>query len=178
MKTLFVILTSMCVLSLSAQSHMRTNEMKVSFTSDAPLELIQAEMDQGVGIISTSTNEFAFKVGVSEFHGFNSALQQEHFNENYMETGHFALATFTGRLIEDIDFGANQTVVAHAAGILTIHGVAQDRVIDIELNINKKGIRFTSNFDILLEDHNIDIPRLVENKIASTIYVSVEGILH
>jgi hypothetical protein len=38
------------------------------------------------------------------FEGFNSALQREHFNENYIESNRFPDASFNGKIIEDIDF--------------------------------------------------------------------------
>ncbi len=41
---------------------------------------------------------------VNSFKGFNSALQKEHFNENYMESENFPYASFEGKIIEDIDY--------------------------------------------------------------------------
>jgi DNA topoisomerase IA len=48
--------------------------------------VIKAESNKLTGIIDITENKFAFSVKLLTFEGFNSALQKEHFNENYMET--------------------------------------------------------------------------------------------
>ena len=57
---------------------------KVSFLSEAPLELIKAASDKLKGAIDKTQNTFAFAVDIHSFKGFNSDLQREHFHENYM----------------------------------------------------------------------------------------------
>ena len=73
---------------------------KVQFTSEAPLELIKASSDKLKGAIDTAKKTFAFAVEISSFKGFNGDLQREHFHENYIETGKFPTATFSGKFIE------------------------------------------------------------------------------
>src|SRR5688572_1480480 len=82
----------------------RTKKGTVKFISVAPLETIKAESHSLKGIIDTSQNTFAFSITINSFQGFNSALQEQHFYENYMETGLFPLATFSGKIIELIDY--------------------------------------------------------------------------
>jgi hypothetical protein len=61
----------------------------IGFVSEAPLEVIRAKTDEMKGAIDTHDRTFLFSVNVSSFHGFNSGLQREHFNENYLETPKF-----------------------------------------------------------------------------------------
>ena len=58
-------------------------------------------------MIETEKKQFAFSVKVKSFKGFNSGFQKEHFNENYLESEKFPDATFTGKIIEDVDFTKN-----------------------------------------------------------------------
>ena len=64
---------------------LRCDRGVVVFRSEAPLEVIQAESYQLRGVIDTLSRAFAWRVRMSSFEGFNSPLQREHFNEDYME---------------------------------------------------------------------------------------------
>ena len=75
----------------------------IIFWSDAPLELIKASSNQLKGIFNAEQKQFAFTLNVNTFKGFNSPLQQEHFNENYLESTKYPRASFEGKIIEDID---------------------------------------------------------------------------
>jgi polyisoprenoid-binding protein YceI len=126
--------------------------------------------------VDLSRQNFAFNVDVNTFSGFNSALQAEHFRENYMETASFPRASFSGKLIDPIQMDKNVQMV-RAKGVLLIHGVGKDRIIDIELTKTNTGYRFNSSFNVALDDHKIVIPKLVHQKIAEIIAVKVDGTL-
>jgi polyisoprenoid-binding protein YceI len=146
----------------------------VSFRSDAPLELIKASSNQLKGIFAAERKQFAFKISVNTFQGFNSPLQQEHFNENYLESDKYPYATFEGKIIEDIDFHQEGMYSVRAKGNLTIHGISQERIIKCFLNIKNGIISVKSNFTVLLEEYNITIPKVVHEKLASEIKVEVK----
>lgn len=160
--------------------HAQENNWKITkgwvhFSSDAPLESISAESDQLKGVLTIADNRFAFSVEISTFEGFNSALQKEHFNENYMESDQFHTANFSGKIIEKLDYTKNGTFNARAKGFLEIHGVKKERIIPVVIIINNGNYQFTSNFNVLLPDHNISVPRIVFQKISQTIQVEVKG---
>lgn len=150
---------------------------KVHFTSDAPLELIQAESDALKGVIDIEKRTFAFSVEVRSFQGFNSPLQREHFNENYMESHRFKDITFTGKIIEKMDLSQPGVYQVRAKGLLNVHGITQERIIKSELKVTEKGISLQSEFRVLLKEHQIEIPRIVYQKIAEEIKVQVEAFL-
>ncbi len=150
-------------------------EGNISFKSNAPLEIIMAESDGLRGIIDPSNNTFAFTVSISSFHGFNGPLQKEHFNENYMETDLYPAATFIGKIIEDVDYLKNGNYEIRAKGLLNIHGVKQERIIKSQIEITEGKIHLKSIFLIALIDHNIRIPKVVYQKIAPDIEVTIEG---
>lgn len=159
---------------LSAQSYFKAKDGRIHFSSDAPLELIEATSNQLSGVLDPAKGAFAFAVEIRSFRGFNSPLQREHFNENYLESRRFPRATFTGRIIEAIDFSIPGTYAVRAKGQLEVHGIRQERIIKGEMEIAEDRIRIKAGFTILLEDHQITIPQIVHQKIAEEIRVEME----
>ena len=145
----------------------------INFHSDAPQELIRASTNKLKGYIDLDKKTFAFKISIASFIGFNSPLQREHFNENYMESTVYPEASFLGKIIEDVDLRKEGIYRVRAKGKLKIHGVDQERIIN-SLVVNKGGtLNIRSEFVIPLADHNIKIPRIVYEKLAPDINVSV-----
>jgi len=143
----------------------------VSFDSDAPLELIKAASDQLTGVIDVTNRSFAFRIPMNSFKGFNSSLQQLHFNEHYIESAKYPLATFEGKIIEEINFDIPGKHNVRGKGSLIFHGVTQERIIKCDLVLTPGKIMVSNNFTILLVDHNIEIPTVVNQKIAEEIIV-------
>jgi len=149
-----------------------TKDGQINFVSNAPLEIIKAESTDLQGALDLAKSTFAFKIYIRTFEGFNSPLQQEHFYENYMEVSDFPLATFKGKVLEKIIDGKGSY---RAKGFLDIHGKKVERIIEFELDRLESEVTFTSSFLVPLEDHSIDLPRIVYQKIAETINVEVQG---
>ncbi|HZG01025.1 MAG TPA: hypothetical protein VEY71_08480, partial [Chitinophagales bacterium] len=77
---LFVLSVLPLIASAQPATVFSTTGGAVSFVSEAPLETIRASSNEVKGLINTADNTFAFSVPNRTFHGFNSALQEEHFN--------------------------------------------------------------------------------------------------
>lgn len=155
----------------------QTNNGTVSFRSEAPLELIKASSSDLIGAIDNDKRGFAFEISIRSFQGFNTALQKQHFHENYMETDKYPEAYFKGRIIEDQNFEVDGTYEIRAKGNLTIHNVTQERIIRCMVTVNNKKITLKSNFTLLLSDYNILIPRVVYQKLANEIKVELNATL-
>ena len=154
-----------------------TKSGKVSFVSDAPLEIIKASSGKLAGIINTKDKSFVFKVSMRSFNGFNSPLQKIHFNENYIESDKYPNAKFKGKIIEDINFSKDGTYKIRAKGKFSIHGVEQSKTIRCKMTIKGKEIRVSSTFRVNLENHDIKIPTIVNQKLAEVITVKIKTIL-
>lgn len=165
------------VMQLNAQDIYLTHEGQVTFTSSAPLEIISAQSNKLSGAIDLSNNHFAFRISNRSLVGFNSDLQQEHFYENYMEVDKYPYSTFQGKIIEKINKEAKNTFRVRAKGILSIHGVEEERIIDVVIEFVDYSIKISSDFNVALEDHNIRIPSIVYQKIAEIIDVEVRATL-
>ncbi len=166
-----------CVFPLSAQHIYEVRQGDVKFYSDAPEELIKAYSGKLKGIVDFSKRTFAFKINIASFEGFNSALQREHFNENYMETSVFPLATFAGKIVENLNFKKEGTYKIRAKGKMKIHGIEQIRILPVTMLVSRKEITVTADFTVLLADHQIKLPRVVNNKLSEEIHVSISAIL-
>ncbi len=153
----------------------KVNSGTIAFRSDAPLELIKAQSSELKGIFITGKKQFAFIVTIKSFKGFNSPLQQEHFNENYLESNKYPTASFEGKIIEDVDFSKDGIYYIRAKGNLSIHGIVQERIIKSEITVKNSSISIRANFTILLADHNIPIPKVVNEKLASEIKVDIKA---
>ncbi|HEX7412280.1 MAG TPA: YceI family protein [Bacteroidales bacterium] len=147
----------------------------IRISSDAPLEIIRASSQELKGAIDADKRTFAFSIRSLSIRGFNSPLQQIHFYENYIEAKKFPVSTFAGKIIEQIDFTKNGDYSVRAKGILTIHGVAQERIIKSSLRVQDNIIYVKSKFSIILSEHNITIPKVVYQKIAQEIIVDVDA---
>ena len=177
-----MLFSCLCLLLVSA-GHKRAAKRyqcvngNVSLKSVATLELIQAKSNKLRGLIDTESQTFAWTVEITSFQGFNSPLQREHFNENYMESVRFPKASFTGKIIEKIDFEATGVQSVRAKGKLTLHGIEQERIIKSQLENRGGKLYVTSTFTVPVADHNIEIPKIVHQKIAEEIQVTVEAVL-
>jgi hypothetical protein len=147
----------------------------VHFHSDAPQELIRAQSLHLRGAIDVNKKAFAFRIRMISFQGFNSPLQKEHFNENYMESAKYPEAVFTGKIIENFDISKDGEYDVRAKGKMQVHGLAQERIIRAHVSTQNGAINISSNFIIPLVDHDIKIPRVVYDKLAPEIKISVNA---
>jgi hypothetical protein len=161
-------------LALTQQVYL-TRSGAASFTSNAPLEIIKAQTSEMHGAIDLDKRTFAFTIDNKSFQGFNSALQQEHFYENYMEIQSNPISIFEGKLIEEIDLTSTVEQTVRAKGMLGIHGVSQERIIRGSVRVVNDKIQVKADFTVLLEDHQIKVPKVVNQKIAESIEVSISA---
>jgi hypothetical protein len=162
---------------VNAQNKFTSNNGEIKFASKAQLELIKAASNKLQGILNPTTNQFAFLVNMPSFQGFNSELQRKHFNENYMESDKFPVAKFSGKVIEQIDYSQDNVSEVRAKGELDIHGQKQTRIIKGKITVKGNSVTIEAHFLVPLSDHNITIPKIVSQKIATEIEVDINSTL-
>lgn len=177
-----LVVMKIMLLIVSLVSYLGANDWKqhvysisrssINFKSDAPLELITASSSKAIGLIDPQRDLFAFLIPVSSFSGFNSPLQREHFNENYLETGKFPNASFKGKIEGQYDFSRDGKYYVKGVGTFSIHGISVEREIDTIIIVKDRKISVQSEFVVFLSDHKIKVPSIVSQKIASSIDVS------
>ncbi len=146
----------------------------IDFSSEAPKELISAVSRELTGLIDPQRQTFSFRIPINSFKGFNSPLQREHFNENYLESRSFPEAVFSGKIMEAVDINEPGTYKVRGKGRLTVHGVAVERLVPVTLTVAPDGrVSLESLFTVPLSEHAIKIPRVVYEKLSPEIKVHV-----
>jgi len=179
MKKTFVIISFFLIQhcsGIAASGIYSTKDGSVTFRSEAVQELISATSDNLLGLIDIDQRTFAFRILIRSFKGFNNGLQREHFNENYLESDKFPEATFKGKIIEQVDLSKDGKYTVRAKGALSIHGVDQERIIKSDVTVQNGTLTVESKFSILITDHDIKVPRVVHEKIASEIEITITAV--
>ncbi|WP_428657960.1 YceI family protein [Runella sp.] len=171
-KLLLAVLIGMGRIAVSQDVFIARNG-ETSFFSETPLENISALNKNVTALLNVKTGEMVVKMQTAQF-VFPNKLMEEHFNENYMESDKYPTATFSGKLVETIDFSKEGTYQISAKGILLMHGVKKERTLDGKLTVAKTGLLLTCDFNVPLTDHKIEVPKLVFEKIAEVIAVKTK----
>ncbi len=157
---------------IHAQKPIKAVSAKVGFYSHTPVEDIEAISDKVSAVLNPSTNQIAFALLNTSFK-FPNSLMQEHFNEKYMESDKYPKSSFSGKINEPINWGANGENKVLVTGKLMVHGIEKTRTIPATITVKDGKISAISEFFIKTEDHKIEIPKLVWEKIAEEIKVNV-----
>ncbi len=173
-KILLLGLTMGGIFSLAAQAKYKLINSEVHFFSEAPLENIEAINQESIGIVDCGSHKFLFRIPIKDF-VFEKGLMQDHFNENYLESGKFPNAIYQGTINGGINMDDNGTYPIVISGELEIHGVKQQRKISATIEVKGNSVKLNGKFIVKLEDHDIDIPTLVFNKIAEEIEVTFQS---
>ncbi|HEX8314539.1 MAG TPA: YceI family protein [Flavisolibacter sp.] len=161
--------------AINAQGRYFTKTGKIDFFSKAPMEDIEAKNKTVTAVLDTKTGALQFEVQMKGFE-FEKKLMQEHFNENYVESGKFPKATFKGSVANNstVNYAKDGTYKVNVKGKMTIHGVTKEVEAPGTVKVNAGKIDATSTFNIQLSDYNISIPSVVKEKVSNTIRVTVD----
>ena len=165
-------------LSVNAQDVFFTKTAKVNFdcTPANPVEKIDAINNESTSFLNKATGDLVFATLVKSFR-FEKALMEEHFNENYMESGKFPKAEFKGKItnIADVNFAKDGDYPVKVSGNMTMHGVTKAVTADGTISIKGGKIRAKSKFSLLLADYKVDRPSVVADKIAEKATITVDA---
>ncbi|MCP5495688.1 MAG: YceI family protein [Leptospiraceae bacterium] len=139
----------------------------ILFRSEAPNETIVGKGSKVSGNLDMKKKSVSVTIDLSDWStGHN--LRDKHMHENYLETQKFPLAKFEGYLQ---NFNPKTAIVA-LKGKIFLHGVTQEVILEGELKKDSSGdYVFFSEFNILLSDYKIPIPKLLILKLNEKIQV-------
>ena len=169
----------------------------VSFTSDAPIELIvgRTVKIKGKVIIDDSLDLKRLPINASYEVDLASIdtgipLRNEHMRDNFLETKKFPKATFVlSKLIlgSDSKLSDGKLINFMARGDFAVHGVTVKKDIPVKIIYLKESdfthskfphgdvIRIQSSFSVPLAEHKIKRPELIFQKLADTVIVSIDA---
>jgi len=176
MKKYSLILIALFALNTAFAQIFMAKDCNITFFSYAPLENIEAINKAAKPILNTTTGNIQVKISVRSFK-FTSALMEEHFNENYMETEKYPDAFFKGKINDTIDWTKDGEYKVTVTGKLTIHGVEKERKLDGTVVIKGGLIRITTKFKIHIADHGIKVPSMYVQNIAEDVDVTLDAVL-
>lgn len=171
-----VIFLALFFISISAiaQSKYLTKTGQLNFEASVPsFEEVAAKNNAVTAILNTENGEFAALALVKGFR-FKNALMEEHFNENYAESDEYPKATFKGKM-ENFDFDtlSETNSYSHIDGSLTFHGVTKNlKGIPLTIKIVDEKIIISGNFKVLVSDFEIEIPKIVANKLSNEVDIN------
>ena len=149
---------------------------EISFFSKTAVEDIAAVNKSTKPMLNTATGDIQMKIAMTGF-VFEKPLMQEHFNENYVESEKFPVATFKGKINEKVDYTKDGDYKVTVTGKLNLHGVEKDRTIDGLVSVKGAVISISSSFKIKFADHNVVIPRLYSGIIPEDTDVKLDATL-
>ena len=171
-KILLISLSFFSLFSFSQEKFISRNG-QIQFLASTPLETIDPVNNHVSCILDTENGNLVFQMKMISFK-FEKALMEEHFNEKYVESDKFPKSTFVGKIQNWDDFiwnGTEQNIVVK--GMITIHRIEKEIIVKGMIGASKSTISLSSSFDIIISDFDIEIPRLVRDKISETVKVEV-----
>ena len=173
MKIVKLLILFVITLSSFSQQYITRDGITEFDGSKAAFEPIKAKNNSSISIIDIESGGIAALIYIKDF-DFRLGLMQEHFNENYLESNKFPKSTFEGD-IKDFDFNklTNDFKNYSIQGKLTIKGVTQIVNTEAQLRLIDEKLELKCNFNILLSDFKIKIPRVVFKKIDEKVKINL-----
>jgi YceI-like domain len=176
MKRLIIVLFACCLITVGfAQPRYFSRDGTVEFDAGTGMEEIAGINKTAMAIFDSTTGQIEFAVLVKGFE-FKNVLMQDHFNENYMESGKYPKAVFRGQILhmDSINFKKTGYYPVTVTGTLELHGVKKEIEVPCMFRIlNDIQVTSETTFTVNLEDYKIEVPRLFREKIAKTATIQV-----
>ncbi len=174
MKRLVVLFTALIIGSTMFSQKMITRSGEIKFDATVP-----GAMDEVIGtnktvsaIFDKSSTELVVLALVKSFK-FKSALMEEHFNENYMESDKLPKASFNGKILNYNGKAGSYDV----EGDLTIHGFINKVKTKMAVAYSSEKLMISGAFNIKLSDYDIDVPALAKKTLSETAKISIKLVL-
>ncbi len=168
-KIIILAVVSIVLTQAQAQKQYYTKTAKISFNNKTNVQTIDAVNNAVTAVIDSKTGTVAFSLLIKSF-TFSKALMQQHFNDNYMESGKYPKADFKGTITNnaDIKYTTNGTYTAKVKGKLTMHNITKDVTTNATITVKDGKVSAATNFAVALADYNIK-----SDQIAKTATISI-----
>ena len=175
MKLLSIVFLFFMVTEANSQVY-TSNKIAVHFFSPAPVTDINALTNTATALLNTKKREVRVSIPIASFN-FKKALMQQHFNQIYLESDKYPLASFKGLYPEYINFSKDGSYKIPLTGKFNIHGVEKMLTIPCDMSIKNGEITFNTDFKLLSKDFKIQTPTILTKEVGQEISVTVNGVL-
>lgn len=159
----------------TAQKFM-AEEGYVEFVSRAPLLEFKGTSNHLTGLIDLDENLIDFFVDLNTLET-GIRRRDRDMRSTYLKTDQFPFAEFTGQLLTGFDKDNPEEQQVVTRGMFTIHGVEREIEVEGTLEPRQNGLKLNASFTVLLEDHNIDRPRVLFYELADEQVVNISILL-
>ena len=175
MKTNILLWVLCFSLACYGQDKYYTKSGNITFESSVPsFEEVKATNTKVTAVLKEDGAIAA--LALNKAFGFKIALMEEHFNENYVESETYPKATFRGGFVEiPEDLSQEKEVIVN--GIMDFHGVQKEMEVPVRLQVQDEVLVGESGFVLLCSDFGIKIPKIVSDKLANEIQVTIKAAL-
>ncbi|MEO0559568.1 MAG: YceI family protein [Bacteroidota bacterium] len=147
----------------------------VEFTSRVPLHTFTGTSPHLNGALDLDTREVDFYVDLETVE--TGIGKRDRDMRDALETRRFPFAEFTGRLTTPLDLQQRTPQRARVEGTFTIHGVARPLTVVGTIEPTRQGLRVRAGWEVRLDDHNIQPPRLLMVKVNQVQRVEIDILL-
>lgn len=177
-KQLIIAFTLLLSINVSAQTKFFTKKGTIVFDATTPSspEKIRGKNENVISVIDLSSGAMEFMLSMTAFE-FEKALMGEHFNENYVESEKYPKANFKGTItnFKSVILSKEGDQSVTVKGNLTLHGVTKEVEAPGTLTIHNNAITGAkSEFKVMLSDFKIEVPKLVNDKVAKEAKIKVD----
>ena len=158
-------LVFLTVSSLFAQKYI-CKDGNVRLLSKTAMLTIDGKNNKASSILDSKTGDLVVQLQVRGFK-FPEALLEEHFNENYMQSGTFPKADFKGKIanIATVNFAKDGEYPIEIVGKLTIHGESRDIKEKGKVTIKDGKVAGESALTISLANYKVKIEESYKDRI-------------
>lgn len=141
----------------------------VKFISEAPIENFEGVSNNIDGYLFFNGEDFTngsslyFEVDLRTI-DTGIGLRNRHMRENYLETDKFPIASFKGE-ISALEKTEENIYKVRVTGEMSIHGLTKKHEIEGTIKKDNNNIEIITKFDVNLNDHKIEVPKLMFFKI-------------
>jgi len=170
-----LLLKTLVVLGLPSALQAQTygaDKGRVEFISKASIETFTGTSNDLKGLVDLETKKIDFYIDLNTLRT-GIALRDEHMRESYLETKKYPFAEFTG-ILNGYNPARTDTQSVIAVGSFSLHGVTMSRTIQGRLFVGSDHIYVEANWDVLLSDHKIAIPKVLFLKLADRQEVRIQ----
>lgn len=155
----------------------------VKFTSRASIEEFDGVTDKIDGLVTIDTDRVTTETGGDDTELYfevdlasldtGIGLRNRHMRDNYLEVEEHPFAAFGGRIARaaPLDGGAFRVTTQ---GTFGVHGVERDRSFTCDISPVGEMYRVQCEFTVLLEEHNIEIPKVMFLKLNNEIQLTLD----
>ncbi len=177
--TLFTVILAVFFLfpeKSDAQVYLNT-EGYVEFISTAPLLEFKGTSENLAGMLNTETGEVDFYVDLASLDTGNRRRDRD-MRQVYLETDKFPFAEFSGKLNAPFDPEADGEQSVTVTGNFEMRDISREMTIAGTVEVLEEGLRVKANWQVKLEDFNIDRPRVVFYELSDVQTINIDITLY